>query len=82
MPSNTRWTELLEEADSLDGAMEAKALVSQVTGDGSYCDAALVTALEPAGQPDNFEWPVKAGNIALVYAWSKAATARQRRDSD
>ncbi len=63
---NSRWTQLQADADAAEGGMHAKALVSQVTGQATYCDQAIVAALELIGDA---EYPTKAGDLALVYDW-------------
>lgn len=65
--SNPRWTAVKDEADDPEGEMHAKALVGVITGQASYCDAALALALTQAADPDNYSG--KAGNVALVYDW-------------
>ena len=70
VPSNPRWTQLLARADSPGGEMQAKALVSQVNGQASYCNAAIEAALAAAGEAG--DWATKAGDIALVYDWCHA----------
>ncbi|MBI3959272.1 MAG: DNRLRE domain-containing protein, partial [Chloroflexi bacterium] len=65
--SNPRWTQLKNEADAADGDMLAKALVSQVLGNAVYCTNAIGTAL--ARIASAVDWPVKAGDIALIYDW-------------
>jgi len=66
VPANPRWTQLLGEADSSEGEMHARALVSLVTGQGSYCDEAIVAALAVASGP---QYSSAAGDVALVYDW-------------
>ncbi|HMN27587.1 MAG TPA: DNRLRE domain-containing protein [Caldilineaceae bacterium] len=65
--TNPRWVQLQNEADSADAGMHVKALVSQVTGQASYCDQAIAAALAViANQSD---YPGQAGDLALVYDW-------------
>ena len=77
VPSNIRWTQLLGEADDSDGHMHAKALVSQVTGERSYCDTAISAALDLIAAPSDYS--TKAGDIALVYDWCHADLAGSQR---
>lgn len=67
VPSNPRWTQLLAEADDPDGEMHAKALVSQVTGQASYCDQAIAAAEALMADPGDYS--TKSGDLALVYDW-------------
>jgi len=75
--TNSRWTQLLAEADQNDGEMMAQALVAQVTGDGSYCDSAAATALAQIAGPG--EWSTKAGDLALIYDWCYARLSPAQR---
>jgi len=75
--SNSRWTQLVGEADQADGEMLAQALVSQVSGDGSYCDSAVATALAQIATPG--DWPTKAGDLALIYDWCYAQLSPPQR---
>lgn len=67
VPSNARWSQLLDEANAPDGEMHAKALVSQITGQTSYCDQAISAALALAADPNDYS--TRTGDIALVYDW-------------
>lgn len=67
IPGNERWSGLLAEADDPEGEMHAKALVSQVTGQGSYCDQAISQALALAAEPGDYS--TRSGDLALVYDW-------------
>jgi hypothetical protein len=77
VPLNPRWTQLVGEADQADGEMIAQALVSQVSGDGSHCDRAVVTALAQIAGPR--EWSTKAGDLAIVYDWCYARLSPTQR---
>lgn len=65
---NPRWAEVLESAD-YDGDMMAQALVSQVTGQASYCQSAIDNAIAATGEDLGAS---DAGDIALVYDWCYA----------
>ena len=71
VPSNFRWTQLRGEADNPDGDMHAKALVSQVLDESSYCDGAISGALDAFLDPTYWRQSnaSHAGDIALVYDW-------------
>ncbi len=75
--TNPRWTQLVAEADSGDGEMMAQALVSQVSGNGAYCDRAITTALAQIAGPG--EWSTKAGDLAIVYDWCYAQLSPAQR---
>lgn len=77
LPTNPRWVQLLGEANSGDGEMHAKALVSQVTTQASYCNAAITAALALAAEPG--DWSTKAGDIAIVYDWCYAQLSGTQR---
>ena len=79
LPSNPRWTQLLSQADDPSGDMQAKALVSQVTGQAIYCNQAVALALSQAADPS--DWATKAGDIALVYDWCYAQLSSSQRNS-
>jgi hypothetical protein len=66
VPSNPRWTQLKNEADARDGAMHAKALVYQITGEATYANQAIAGALALI---NDFDYSAKGGDIALVYDW-------------
>lgn len=63
--TNTRWTQLLYRADNYD-EMIPKALVSQVTGQASYCEDAIDLALAYAATTTSASG---VGDVALVYDW-------------
>jgi len=63
--TNTRWTQLLYYADYYD-EMIPKALVSQVTGQASYCEDAIDLALDYAATTTSASG---AGDVAIVYDW-------------
>lgn len=74
--SNSRWTQLKAEADNPDGSIQAKALVSQVTGEASYCNDAIAATQELIAGAD---YPGKAGDVALVYDWCYAQLSAGQR---
>lgn len=76
LPSNPRWVQLKEEADQSDGQMNAKALAWQITGNTAYCDQAAALALEEIASP--YDWPTKAGDLALVFDWCHDCLSAQQ----
>jgi len=67
VPGDPRWEQLLAEADTPGGEMHAKALVANITGDPTYCDDAVTTALDVIDDPGLSS--SEAGDVALVFDW-------------
>jgi hypothetical protein len=67
LPSNLRWTQLKAEADEPGDEynMHAKALVGVITGTDSYCDEAILLALDQIANP--YDSSEKAGGLAVIY---------------
>ncbi len=65
------------EANSADGEMQAKALVSQVSGDGSVLRPGHHHRPGPDRRPG--DWSTKAGDLALVYDWCYARLSPAQR---
>ncbi|MFH1176040.1 MAG: DNRLRE domain-containing protein [Acidobacteriota bacterium] len=77
--SNPRWLQLAAEADDAGGEMQAKALVSVLTGQTSYCDQALAAALALTTDPNDYS--TRTGNIALVYDWCHAQLSEAQKSA-
>ena len=67
LPSNPRWTQLEAEADEPGDEynMHAKALVCLITGTASYCNEAILLALDQIVNP--YDSAEKAGGLAVIY---------------
>ncbi len=78
VPTNTRWTQLLAEADKSDGTPAAQALVYQITGQAAYCDQAISAALDAL---DDDDYATKAGDLALIYDWCYDRLSASQRDT-
>ncbi|MCP4538781.1 MAG: DNRLRE domain-containing protein [Chloroflexi bacterium] len=70
--TNTRWSQLLAYADAYSSqySMHVDALVGAVTGQTSYCDEAVATALDIIADPGGGS--TEPGDLALVYDWCYA----------
>ena len=79
VPSNTRWTQLKDDADRSDGEMHARALVYQITGQTGYCTSAVGQALAMIADPNDYS--TKAGDIALVFDWCYDILSSGQRDT-
>ena len=74
---NPRWVQLLNVANTANGDMQAKALVSQVTGQASYCGQAITAALALTSDPNDYS--TRMGEIAVVYDWCYAQLSGAQR---
>ncbi|MCC6129963.1 MAG: DNRLRE domain-containing protein [Acidobacteria bacterium] len=75
--TNPRWVALQDEASDPTGDMQAKALVSKVTGSTGLCQEAITRALALAAETSDYS--TKAGDIALIYDWChEVLTAEQK----
>ena len=81
LPSNPRWTQLEAEADEPGDEynMHAKALVCLITGTASYCNEAILLALDQIVNP--YDSAEKAGGLAVIYDHCHAQlTPEQKND--
>jgi hypothetical protein len=78
VPSNPRWVQLKTEADEEDGEMHAKALVSLITDDPSYCTQALGDA--KAIILNGYDWAEMMEDIAVVYDFCHNQLTPEDRD--
>ncbi len=76
--TNTRWTQLLAEANKSDGTMAAQALVYQITGQITYCTRAISAAQD---EMNRYDYATKAGDLALIYDWCYAQLSASQKDS-
>lgn len=79
LPSNPRWTQLKAEADEPGDEynMHAKALVGLITGTASYCDEAILLALDQIVNP--YDSAEKAGGLAVIYDHCHAQLTTEQR---
>lgn len=68
VPSNIAWEKLLLEANKSSGSMHAKAMVSLVLDDASYCEAAISQAITFVADDTRYH-DFSGSNVALIYDW-------------